>query len=214
MEDARAVARQVGEVLADDLGVPVYFYAEASDPPGRRLAELRRGGFEGLVAGWPAGRAPDLLPDRWPHPGVHPTAGATCIGARPLLLAWNVFMTGIELSVARSIAAAIRESGGGFPGLRALAFALPRQEALQISMNLEDLQATSPIAVFRRIEEEVEAAGGSITETEVIGMVPDGLVFPAAAERLRLPIEAGERLLSRQLVEYLAEERQQRGWSE
>jgi glutamate formiminotransferase len=81
-------------------------------------------------------------------------------------------------------------------------------------MNLEDLQATSPIAVFRRIEEEVEAAGGSITETEVIGMVPDGLVFPAAAERLRLPIEAGERLLSRHLVEYLAEERQQRGWSE
>ncbi len=204
MEEARAVARQVGRALAEELGVPVYFYAEASDPPGRRLSELRRGGFEGLAASWPHDRMPDLLPESWTHPGAHPTAGVTCVGARPLLLAWNVLVAGITPTEARGIAASIRELGGGFPGLRALALELPRKNALQISMNLEDIQAVSPFEVFRRIEAEVLALGGSVVETEVIGMVPDGLVFPAAADRLRLAGEASGRLLSRRLVEYLA----------
>jgi glutamate formiminotransferase len=204
LEVARDTAHRVGRALAGELGVPVYFYAEASDPPGRRLSELRRGGFEGLAPGWPADRTPDLLPEGWPHPGAHPTAGATCVGARPLLLAWNVFVTGIELPEARRIAATLRESGGGFAGLRALAFELPRRHALQISMNLEDVQRAEPLAVFRRIEEVIAAAGGCVVETEVIGMIPDELIFPAAAERLRLPAGSEGRQLSRRLLEYLA----------
>lgn len=204
LEVARAAAHRVGRALAGELGVPVYFYAEASDPPGRRLSELRRGGFEGLAPGWPTDRTPDLLPERWPHPGAHPTAGATCVGARPLLLAWNVFVTGIELPEARRIAATLRESGGGFAGLRALAFELPRRHALQISMNLEDVQRAEPLAVFRRIEEVIAAAGGCVVETEVIGMIPDELIFPAAAERLRLPAGSEGRQLSRRLLDYLA----------
>jgi glutamate formiminotransferase len=211
MREARRAAQRAGHALATELGVPVYFYAQAADPPGRRLSELRRGGFESLVAGWPGDRTPDLLPGEWAHPGAHPSAGATCVGARPLLLAWNVMVTGIGLREARAIAAAIRESGGGFPGLRALAFQLPRKHALQISMNLEDLDAVSPLAVFRRIEEEVAAAGGCVVETEVIGMAPDGLVFPAAADRLQLSADVSERLLSRRLVEYLV--RQTKGVS-
>jgi glutamate formiminotransferase len=204
MAVARKAAHRVGRALAMELGVPVYFYAEASDPPGRRLSELRRGGFETLAPGWPTDQSPDLLPEGWTHPGAHPSAGVTCVGARPLLLAWNVFVTGIELGEARRIAAAIRESGGGIRGLRALALELPRRQALQISMNLENVVAAEPFAVFQRIEAEVAAAGGSIAETEVIGMIPDELLFPAAAQRLRLPGEAGRRQLSRRLVEYLA----------
>lgn len=204
MEVAREVAHRVGRALAGELGVPVYFYAEASDPPGRRLSELRRGGFESLAPGWPADRRPDLVPEGWSHPGVHPSAGATCVGARPLLLAWNIFVTGIELREARRIAAAIRESGGGFRGLRALALELPSRQAIQISMNLENVQAAEPFAVVKRIEAEVAAAGGTVAETEVIGMIPDELLFPAAAERLRLPDGAGGRQLSRRLAEYLA----------
>jgi glutamate formiminotransferase len=207
MDEARAVARRVGHALARELGVPVYLYAEASDPPGRRLSELRRGGFEGLVAGWPADRRPDLLPEGWAYPGAHPSAGATCVGARPLLLAWNVLVAGLTLEEARELASSIRERGGGFKGLRALALELPSRDALQISMNLEDIQAVSPFEVFRRIEEKVAALGGYVVETEVIGMVPDGLVFPAAADRLRLDAGARERLLSGRLVEYLAARR-------
>ncbi|HEX7050936.1 MAG TPA: glutamate formimidoyltransferase [Longimicrobiales bacterium] len=204
MEDARRSARNVGQILAEDVGIPVYFYGEASDPPGRRLAELRRGGFEALREAWPPERAPDLLPPEWPHAGAHPTAGATCVGARPVLLAWNVCLTGITLPQASSIAAAIRERDGGFPGLRALAFALPSRGLLQVSMNLEDPQRVTPLAVFERIEALAATYGGHVVETEVIGMVPDELVFPAAAQRLSLSEAAGARLLSRRLLEHVA----------
>jgi len=207
MEDAREVAWRVGRALVEEVGVPVYFYGQASDPPGRRLAELRRGGFEALVDAWPDDRRPDLLPPAWPHPGAHPTAGVVCVGARPILLAWNVFLEGIALAEARRIAATIRETGGGFPGLRALALELPRRGAIQVSMNLEDPRLSSPMAVFRRIEELAAAAGGRVVETEVIGMLPDELVLEAAAERLGLADPALRRMLSRRLVEHLATHR-------
>jgi glutamate formiminotransferase len=203
MEDARASARRVGRRLAEELGIPVFFYAQASDPPGRRLAELRRGGFEALAAGWPADRRPDLLPPAWPHPGAHPTAGAVCVGARPVLLAWNVYVGGVTFDDAAAIAAQIRERGGGFRGLRALALQLPRRDRLQISMNLEDLEATSPMEVFRRIETLVAERGGSVLETEVVGLLPDELVLSAAADRLRLTGATTRRLLSRRLAEHL-----------
>jgi glutamate formiminotransferase len=203
MEVAAEVARRVARSFARELGVPAYLYAQASEPPGRRLAELRRGGFDTLVTGWPSGRVPDELPEGWTYPGAHPTAGVTCVGARPLLLAWNVFVTGITPEEARGVAESIRETGGGFPGLRALALELPSRAALQISMNLEDLEAVSPFAVFQRIEEELAVLGGRVVETEVIGMLPDRLIFPAAADRLRLAESAEGRLLSHRLVEYM-----------
>ncbi len=203
MADARASAHRVGARVAADVGVPVFFYADASEPPGRTLPELRRGGFEALVDGWPTDRRPDLLPPRWPHGGAHPSAGASCIGARDLLLAWNVTIGGVSLDGANGVAEALRESGGGRKGVRALAFMLPMRDAIQISMNLEQLGATSPMQVFRQLEELVQRAGGSIIETEVIGMVPDQLVFPAAAERLQLAAGTEGRLLSRRLVEHL-----------
>ncbi|MBX6362882.1 MAG: glutamate formimidoyltransferase [Gemmatimonadetes bacterium] len=205
MDDARRSARRVGRRLADELGIPVFFYGQASEPPGRSLAELRKGGFEALLPGWPVDRVPDLLPAGWPHAGAHPTAGATCVGARDLLLAWNVYLADLSLADAAEIAAQIRERGGGFRGLRALALRLPRRGALQISMNLEDLTATSPLAVYQRIEALAAERGGRIVETEVIGLVPDGLVLPAAADRLRLEPSAADRLLSRRLVAHLAD---------
>ncbi|MBI4408336.1 MAG: glutamate formimidoyltransferase [Gemmatimonadetes bacterium] len=207
MDDARASAQRVGRRLANELGIPVFFYSRASDPPGRTLAELRRGGFEALVDGWPADRRPDLQPSPWPHAGAHPTAGATCVGARPLLLAWNVLLEDVGLDAATEIASRLRESGGGFRGLRALALQLPRRGALQISMNLEDLEATRPSAVFARLEELVAARGGRVVQTEIIGMIPDELLLTLAADRLRLVGAAPERLLSRRVLEYLAGKR-------
>lgn len=127
------------------------------------------------------------------------------MGARPLLLAWNVVVEGIDFEGAKEIAATIRESGGGFQGLRALALPLPSRGAIQISMNLEDMGAVSPFAVFQRIEEDVMTAGGMVVETEVIGMIPDELVLPAAASRLRLAgDDTMDRLLSRRIARHLA----------
>jgi len=200
MDDAVDSARRVGRGIAD-LGIPVFFYAQASTPPGRSLAELRRGGFEALAEGFPPERRPDL------PKGVaraHPTAGATCVGARPVLLAWNVFVAGIDLADARAIAAEIRERGGGFEGLRALGLELPEEGRVQISMNLEDPDRTSPLDVYVAIEQAVALRGGRILETEVIGMLPDTLVHPATVDRLKISDPRPARVLSRRVAEHVS----------
>lgn len=204
LEDARRSARKVGARIAEELGIPVYFYGQASEPRGRELSELRRGGYERLVEGWPEDRIPDLLPAEWPHRGAHPSAGATCVGARPLLLAWNVYVSGIVLEEAARIASAIREAGGGFRGVRALAMELPSSGEIQVSMNLVEVTETLPLAVLRRIEEMVEARGGRANGVEVVGMIPDELVFPAAVERLSLRDATMDRLLSRRLARHMS----------
>ncbi|MFP3948554.1 MAG: glutamate formimidoyltransferase [Longimicrobiales bacterium] len=205
MHAAVESASRVAGRLADEVGIPAYLYARASDPPGRPLHELRRGGFEALRDGFPSDRRPDRIPPRWSHPGAHPTAGVTCVGARPLLLAWNVFVEGVGVDVAKGIAAEIRQTGGGFAGLRALGLELPEQDALQISMNLEDLDRTSPFQVFVTIEDRIRGEGGRITGTEVIGLVPDTLVLPAAGDRLKLPGPEFSRLLSARLARHVSE---------
>jgi len=199
MADAVASAHRVAEAVAQ-LGVPVYLYGRASRPPGRVLADLRRGGFEALRTGFPRDRRPDFSGGR---DRAHPTAGVTCIGARDVLLAWNVFVEGLDVDGARDIAAEIRERGGGFSGLRALGLRLAQQDRVQISMNLEDLGVTSPMEVFAEIERKVRARGGVVRETEVIGMIPDTLVLPAAGDRLHLPDLGSARVLSRRVSDHV-----------
>ena len=206
MADARASARRVGQRLSQELGIPVYFYGAASEPPGRPLSALRKGGFETLRAAWPSERPADLIPDAWPHTGAHPTAGVTCVGARPVLLAWNVFVTGVDLDAARRIARSLRESAGGFLGVRALALRLPSTKRLQISMNLENVDVTPPMDVFRRLELLLHEQGGAVEETEIIGMLPDQLLWGAAADRMKLAPETAARLLSRGLLDVLTRE--------
>ncbi len=205
LEHARDAARRVGKQIVDAFDVPVYFYGHASDPPGRSLADLRKGGFEQLLAGWPANRAPDLIPARWAHPGAHPRSGVCCVGARTVLLAWNVFVSGITHDDARQVASALRERNSGLRGVRALALYLPRRRALQISMNLEDPGVTSPADVFDFVERAVQERGGTITETEVIGLMPDELAVSVAAGRMKLQPGTGDRLLSHKLAHYLAD---------
>jgi glutamate formiminotransferase len=203
MTDAGASARRVGERIANELRLPVYFYGQASNPPGRDLATLRRGGFEQLVGGYTAERAPDVLPGNWQHPGIHPTAGAACVGARPVLLAWNIWIAGLTIEAARGIAREVRQDRSGIKGLRALALPLPSRNALQISMNLEDVQHSSPDAAFQLVKRLVEAAGGTVTKTEIIGMAPDELL-DVVTEEWRLEAGTRERALSRRIGEYMA----------
>ena len=135
----------------------------------------------------------------------HPTAGVTCVGAREILLAWNVFVTGIDVADAREIATRIRERDGGFRGVRALGLRLTEQDRVQISMNLEDPVRTSPVDVFDAIEEEVAGRGGRIAETQVVGMIPDTLVHPAVVDRLLLPDLGPARVLSRRVADHVLE---------
>ena len=201
MQDAVASAHRVGAEIGM-LGIPVFYYGMASRPPGRGLAALRTGGFERLREAFAAG----LLPDE-PAGAVlpHASAGVTCVGARNVLLAWNVFVEGLSLTDARAIAAKIRERGGGFSGLRALGLHLPGSDRVQISMNLEDPVRTSPLDVFAAIEREVGARGGRVVETEVIGMAPDALVHPGSVNRLLLPDLGPARVLSRRVAQHVSE---------
>jgi glutamate formiminotransferase len=199
MEAAVASARRVGAELGR-MGIPVFYYGMASSPPGRGLAELRRGGFEAPAAGFP----PDLCADEPPGTvAPHPTAGVTCVGAREVLLAWNVFLEGVDLAAAREIARTIRERGGGFRGLRALGLHLPGQDRLQISMNLEDPVGTSPLDVLAAIEREMASRGGRIVETQVIGMAPDALVHLPTVNRLVLPDLGPARVLSHRVAQHV-----------
>jgi glutamate formiminotransferase len=199
MADAVASARRVGAELGR-MGIPVFFYGMASNPPGRSLADLRRGGFEGLAGGFPADRRPDEPPGAVVP---HPTAGVTCVGARDVLLAWNVFLEGVDVGAAREIARLIRERGGGFRGLRALGLHLPDRDRVQISMNLEDPVGTSALDVLGAIDREVAARGGRIVETQVIGMAPDTLVHPPSVNRLVLPDLGPARVLSRRVAQHV-----------
>ena len=199
MSDAIAAAHEVGQAISL-LGVPVFFYGEASDPPGRGLAELRRGGTESLQDGFYEGRNPDL-PSSVMFP--HPTAGATCVGARDVLLAWNVIVAGIDEEQAKVIASKIRERDGGFSSVRALGLYLRQREETQISMNIEDPMRTAPVAVYEEIAQAVSEMGGEVLEVEVIGMLPDTLVLPGSESRLDLLNLDPNRILSFRVNEYV-----------
>jgi glutamate formiminotransferase len=202
--EARRVARRIGRRLARELSLPVYFYGAASDPPGRELAAIRRGGFEAIRHGFPDGREPDLVPGGAPVALPHPTAGAVCVGARPLLLAWNVDVSGLDIGQLREVAVGLRERNGGPPGVRALALVLEEQGRMQISMNLEDVRTRNPFGVFTLLEDEVEKRGGEVVSTEVIGMIPDALLLEAAADRLDLLDPAPSRVLSSRVLDHVA----------
>lgn len=226
MKEVVRLARRAGARIAA-LGLPVYFYGEASVPPGRGLASIRKGGFEALAAAEGGDRSGSRTAteggDRPAPPApadlsgsdaagapvrrfAHPSAGAVCVGARKVLLAWNVELEGVSLEVARSVAAGVRESGGGFAGVRALGVRLPKQGRLQVSMNVEDPATTDPLAVLRTVEHRVRERGGRVAGVEVIGMIPDALSDLEAARRAAIRGWSEDRLLGLRLLAYLASE--------
>jgi glutamate formiminotransferase len=180
LEQAAEIARVAGAALATTLNLPVHLYGAAARNEERRsLPTLRRGGFEQLAAHQAAeGGAPDFGP-REPHP----TAGATAVGARTLMAAWNIALAGADaetlLQVAKEIARDIRgATPGGVRGLQALGFPLASKEIAQVSMNLHDLlEATDRGDTLHAIRERIRAAASSrgvqIGETEVVGLLPE-----------------------------------------
>jgi glutamate formiminotransferase len=181
MPAARDTAHALARALAESAGLSVFFYGAIGH--GRRPAFFRKGGLTGLRARVAAG---ELAPDRGPRE-IDPAAGAALVGARPPLVAFNVNLATSNLDLARAVAAAVREAGGGFPGVRALGLPLPRAGCVQVSMNIEDWQAAPPHAVVARIRELAAAAGVAVLGSELIGLLPAGAAALAARDALGLP---------------------------
>jgi len=170
MEACVALARRAGQQIASELHVPVFLYQEAaSRDERRRLERVRSGGLEGLAARM-AGVAA-WRPDYGP-PSPHLTAGVTVVGARRVLVAWNLDLESGDVSVARTIAREIRESGGGYPGLKAMGVALAHRGIAQVSMNLTDYERTPMSIVFAHVVEAARRLGTRVAGSEIIGLVP------------------------------------------
>ena len=169
LADCVGFARDFGRRIAERFELPVYLYAAAATRPGRvRLADVRRGQYEGLVAEIAtAGREPDFGPAR-----MHPRGGATAVGARPFLVAWNINLESTDLDLAKRIAHRVRESSGGLPAVQAKGFWIEELACAQVSMNLLDV-ATTPIwRAWEMVAEEAAADGVAIRESELIGLAP------------------------------------------
>ena len=184
MEACVGLAHGLGERVGRELEIPVFFYeAAALDPSRRNLADVRKGQFEGLRER--IGTDPSRVPDAGPN-AIHPTAGATAIGARFFLIAFNVNLETTDVQVAKEIAKKVREKDGGLPGIKAMGFYLEDVELSQVSMNVCNFQATSLLRVFEEIEREARQRGVAIRESELVGLAPRAALPPGVAERIRL----------------------------
>ena len=196
MADCVALARQVGERVGNELRIPVYLYEEAATRPDRReLANVRCGEFEGLRS--EIATLPNRLPDF--GPAELGPAGATAIGARPPLIAFNVYLNTSDVSPARAIARAVRYSNGGFRFVKALGLLVEGQA--QISMNLTDYRSTPIHRVMELIRAEVARRGLTVTRSEVVGLLPAQAAVDAAQFYLQLHGFSPDQILENRLTE-------------
>jgi len=183
MDDCIALARRLGARVGDELEIPVYLYERAATRPDREnLADVRRGEFEGLRGeiGTNAARDPDFGPKR-----VHPTAGATAVGARPFLVAYNVYLgPASNIGVAKDVAKAVRGSSGGLRYVKGLGLEVDGQA--QVSMNLVDLEKTPLYRAYDMVKMEAAAHGVAPTWSEIVGLVPERALFETAARHIQL----------------------------
>jgi glutamate formiminotransferase len=183
IDDCVELARILGQEVAEKLHIPVYLYEEAATSEDRRnLANIRRGEYEGL-------KKEISLPERHPDFGesvMHPTAGATVIGARNYLVAYNINLNTSDVSVAKKIARRVRASSGGLMYVKALGIMLEDRNLAQVSMNLTNFEKTPIHVVFNLVKTEAERYGVSIVGSEIIGLIPMDALLDAAEHCLRL----------------------------
>jgi glutamate formiminotransferase len=194
-ERARAAALEVARRVGDELGLPVFLYAQLGD--GRGPAFFRRGGPEQLQQRIEYG---ELTPDFGP-PELHPSAGGVIVGARRPLIAFNVDLANADVDAARAIARVVRERDGGFPGVRALGLDLPQAGHAQISMNVEDWEAAALHDIVETIEREAAARGVELAGSELVGLMPAGAAVAAAGAVLRIRGFDASRVLELRLLE-------------
>jgi glutamate formiminotransferase len=194
MERARAAALELARRIGREVGLPVCLYGEVG--AGRGPAFFRRGGTEGLQRRIDAG---EFVPDFGPSQ-LDPAAGGVIVGARRPLIAFNVNLVGANVDAAREIAAVVRERDGGFPGVRALGLDLPSAGQAQVSMNVEDWEASALHEIVAAIEREAAARGVEVAGAELVGLMPAGAAAAAAGAILRIDGFDASRLLELRLL--------------
>jgi len=183
MDDCVALARRLAERAAAKLQIPIYLYAKAATRPEReRLPDIRKGEFEALRDR--IGKDPAADPDFGPK-RIHPTAGATAIGARPFLVAFNIYLDTSDVTIAKDIAKRIRSSSGGLPAVQASGFEVAGKA--QVSMNLLDIDVTSPATVLAAVAAAARQRDVAILKSEVVGLIPERAILGAGAASLKLP---------------------------
>ena len=193
MERAKETARTLARRIGDELGLPVFLYAELA--AGRGPAFFRRGGPAELQRRIDEGEvAPDFGPTR-----LDERAGGVIVGARRPLIAFNVNLRG-SLAAAQAVAAVVRETGGGFPGVRALGLDLPRAGVVQVSMNVEDWEAAALHEIVARVEAEAAGHGAEVIGSELVGLMPAGAAAAAAGAMLRIDGFDASRVLELRLL--------------
>ena len=197
MAEAIRLAERLGERVGAELGIPVYLYGAAARRPDRAdLAKVREGQFEGIrdTIGTDPSRAPDFGPA-----SVHPTAGAVAIGARPVLIAYNAYLTTPDVAVAKRIAKAVRARDGGLPEVKALGFDIPERHRAQVSMNLTDYRTTPIHRALEAVRREAQRYGVGVEESEIVGLVPEDALFDAAEYYLQLHAFRRDAILERKV---------------
>lgn len=197
IDTCAALAVRTGERIAGELGLPVFLYGAAARREGHRnLADLRRGGLQGLAERMARpGGGPDFGPRT-----LHPAAGAVAVGARGLLVAFNVNLRTTDLAVARRIARTLRESNGGLAGVKAIGLSLARAGCVQVSMNLTDPRSTGLAAAFRAVRDEAARDGVAVAEAEIVGLVPRLAAEGIRSEEMNLGYDLREVILEERLA--------------
>lgn len=203
MEECISLAHSFGERYQRETGIPVYYYEDAAKTPERKRLELiRKGQYEVLKDEVKAN------PQRKPDVGgnaLHPTAGATVVGARKFLVAFNVNLNTKEISVAKKIAEAVRSSSGGFAHVKGIGLALEERGITQVSMNLVDYEKNSLYRVLETVRMEAQRWGVEVIETEVYGMIPVGAILESAAYYLQIADFDPSQVLELQLLDLMGE---------
>lgn len=198
MDECVALARHVGERIARELDIPVYLYERAATRPERRdLAYIRRGGYEALKV--EIATNPDREPDFGPRRVGK--AGATVVGARPFLIAYNVNLATNDVRIAKEIARITRERGGGLPSVKALGFALHDKGIVQVSMNLTDFQTTGMLTAFNYVRAEAAKRGVRVLGSELVGLAPLEALLQVVREALQLDQLSAQQVVEMRLAE-------------
>lgn len=196
MADCVALARDTAAEVARRFQVPIYLYEEAAARPSRRnLEDIRRGQFEGLAAKM---ADPEWKPDFGPGT-PHPTAGASVIGARMPLIAYNINLATDRLEVAKKIAAAIRQSSGGLRYVKAMGVNLADRGIVQVSINLTNYEKTPIVSVFEAVAREAARYGVNVLDSEIVGLIPAAALVDTAAHVLQLTSFTPDQILENKL---------------
>ncbi len=199
LKDCVEIARWVARETWQRFRIPTYLYEEAAHEPRRKNLEyVRRGQFEQLRE--EVRRNPDRRPD-FGEAGLHPTAGATAVGARNFLIAYNINLNTNDLSLAKAIARKIRASDGGFPAVKAIGVEVKALGMVQVSINLTDFLTTSIGTVFDAVAEEAARAGITVESSEIVGLVPRRAIKDTDIAHLKLRNYSSQLILENRLAQ-------------